>query len=175
MKRMWAFGLMLAAAMILSGCEKGTEDAEEAISGIFDQVEAGFDGLEERLDDLDQTLNGSSDTAAEQTAEPEQTEEPAAQEAAEVSVSDDAIRPEVKNAIDDYEEFFAEYAEFMANYSASNDALGMMGDYLSMMQQYTEAIEGFDKMEDMEMTTAELKYYTDASLRISQSLLAAGS
>ena len=172
MKKAWEFGLILALAVILSGCGKNTDDAVEAISGIFDQVEAGLDSLEEQLDDLDGAADPEPAETTAPTEGPETTAEPQ-QEATptEDAPSDDTIRPEIKQAIDDYEAFFAQYAEFMAKYSASDNSLGMMSDYLSMVKQYAESTEGFDEMEDMDLTTAELKYYTEASLRISQSLL----
>lgn len=178
MKKAWGIILILALAVLLSGCGKNGEDLEEAVTGVFDQIEEGFDDVEDRLDQLEDSLNGTADDepepteAAEEPAQ-EQPEEAAEAEPAEAAVPDGDIRPEIKQAIDDYEAFFNEYAEFMESYSASDNSAGMLADYMSMMARYAETMESFDAMEDMEMNDAELKYYADASLRISQLLLSA--
>ena len=84
------------------------------------------------------------------------------------------VRKEVKEAIDSYEAFFKEYADFMKKYSKSTNPLSMMADYTNMMTKYAENMEKWEKLDkDYEMNAAELKYYTDASLRIEKMLLEA--
>lgn len=84
------------------------------------------------------------------------------------------VRKEVKDAIDGYEEFFKEYADFMKKYSKSTNPMSMLADYSKMMTKYTENMEKWSRFEkDYKMNDAELKYYTDASLRIEKMLLEA--
>lgn len=85
------------------------------------------------------------------------------------AVSDDTIRPEIKEAIDSYEAFFDEYAQFMASYDSSD--LSALTGYLSMMEQYNDTMQKLDALEDADLTSAELTYYTQAMTRIDQKLL----
>ena len=119
----------------------------------------------------------SSKTIEKPTAKPadqSKKEEPTTTKNIESKTSGNAagVRKEVKDAIDGYEEFFKEYADFMKKYSKSSNPLSMMTDYTQMMTKYTENMEKWEKLtKDYSMNDAELKYYTDASLRIEKMLL----
>lgn len=114
------------------------------------------------------TQNGSEDTTEpeqpiENTTEPEQPEGSG-------EASADGIRPEIKESIDSYEKFFDEYCEFMTKYSESNNDAGMLADYTKFMAQYTETMGKFEEMADEDLNDAEVAYYTEVQLRISQKL-----
>lgn len=172
MKKAWMIALVCVLAL-LAGC--GAEEVFDKIESGFDSVEDGFDSVEEKFDDLEKGLDALdgklNGTEAAPTAEPEET--PAAEQDAEAApaetASDDTVRPEIKEAIDSYEAFFNEYADFMESYDSSD--LSAMTEYLSMMQQYADTMEKMDDMEDDDLTSAELNYYTQATLRIEQRLL----
>ena len=84
------------------------------------------------------------------------------------------VRKEIKEAIDGYETFFKEYTDFMKKYSKSSNPLSMMSDYTKMMTEYANNMEKWEKFDkDNKMNDAELKYYTDATLRIEKMLLEA--
>jgi hypothetical protein len=94
-------------------------------------------------------------------------------EPTEAAVSEDTIRPEVKDFLDSYEAFMDEYAAFMQRYmnADGNTMLSMLGDYYSMLERYTDFAEAIDDMDESEMTTAELAYYIEVTSRVSQKLL----
>ena len=89
-----------------------------------------------------------------------------------VSSKSTGVRKEVKAAIDSYEEFFNEYAAFMKKYSSSSNPLSMLADYTTMMTKYTSTMEKWEKFDkNYDLNDAELKYYTEATLRINNALL----
>ena len=69
-------------------------------------------------------------------------------------------------------EFFNEYAAFMKKYSSSSNPLSMLADYTTMMTKYTSTMEKWEKFDkNYDLNDAELKYYTEATLRINNALL----
>ena len=83
----------------------------------------------------------------------------------------EGIRPEIKEALDSYEEFFDEYIAFMEKHTSSSNPLGMMSDYLDYMNKYTETMEKLEKIESEDMSVEEEKYYHDVLNRINKKLL----
>ena len=80
------------------------------------------------------------------------------------------IRPEIKEAIDSYEEYVDSYCAFMESYDASDAS--QLAAYLALLQDEIEMTERFDAMEDEELTDAELDYYAAVGLRCSQKIIA---
>ena len=117
------------------------------------------------------------------TAKPETTSPPAtkAPETApstttQKRLTEDDIRPEFKELMDQYEAFFDDYIAFMKKYmSASSDdpmaMLGMLQDYLDWLEKYSEVMEDFEDVGDSDLTRAETFYYAEVALRIEQKLL----
>lgn len=66
----------------------------------------------------------------EPTTEPEPTPE----------VSNDTIRPEIKEAIDAYEAFIDEYIAFMNKYSESDNSMSMLSDYMTFASKIEEYV-----------------------------------
>ena len=98
--------------------------------------------------------------------------EPAKESNSKSTGSATGVRQEVKDAIDGYEAFFKEYSDFMKKYAKSSNPLSMISDYTTMMTRYAENMEKWGRFdEDYTMNDAELKYYTDASVRIEKMLL----
>lgn len=83
----------------------------------------------------------------------------------------ETLDPEFKAAMDSYEEFMNEYVEFMQKYSESDDATSMLADYMDYMTKYQEVMATMDEINEDELTDAELAYYTEVSLRVSQKLM----
>ena len=91
-------------------------------------------------------------------------------------LTEDDIRPEFKELMDQYEAFFDDYIAFMKKYmSASSDdpmaMLGMLQDYLDWLEKYSEVMEDFEDVGDSDLTRAETFYYAEVALRIEQKLL----
>lgn len=83
----------------------------------------------------------------------------------------DGMRPEFKEAIDAYEEFFDEYVTFMKKYSESGNELSMLTDYLAFLDSYAKNMEKLSELESQDLNDAELAYYTEAMVRINIKLL----
>lgn len=89
-----------------------------------------------------------------------------------IETSDDGeINPEFKETMDSYEEFFDKYCEFMKKYSNSDDVTSMLTDYTDYMTRYTETMKKMEAINQNDLSTAEVAYYTEVSARISQKLL----
>ena len=89
--------------------------------------------------------------------------------------STDIIRPEFKEAMDNYEAFFDEYCEFMKKYNESDDTTSLLADYASYMVKYTDTMQKMNNISEDELTDAEVAYYAEASARISAKLIEAGA
>ena len=87
--------------------------------------------------------------------------------------STNGIRPEFKEALDSYEDFFDEYIAFMKKYTDadSTEALEMMGDYTDYMEQYTITMEKLDELETDDLSKEETLYYVKVTNRITEKLL----
>lgn len=81
------------------------------------------------------------------------------------------IRPKFKEVLDEYETFMNEYCDFMKKYANSDDVLALTADYMKLMQEEVEWLEKIDNLGSEEMNEAEVKYYTEVTLRVSQKLL----
>ena len=89
--------------------------------------------------------------------------------------STDIIRPEFKEAMDNYEAFFDEYCEFMKKYNESDDTTSLLADYASYMVKYTDTMQKMNNISEDELTDAEVAYYAEVSARISAKLIEAGA
>ena len=72
--------------------------------------------------------------------------------------------------MDSYEEFFDDYIAFMKKYSESSDTSAMLSDYTAYMQKYSEVMEKLDAVDEDELNSAELAYYTKVISSITQKL-----
>lgn len=97
-----------------------------------------------------------------EVAEPEVTDE---------AESAEGIRPEFKNAMDSYEDFYVKYCEFMAEYKNNPTDMGLLMQYSQMMQQLVEMDEAFDTWESEDLSSEELKYYLEVNNRVMQMLV----
>ena len=104
-----------------------------------------------------------------ETAKPVVTEAPVSSD----SKSTNGIRKEVKDAIDAYEAFFKDYVDYMKNMTSSTTSLGALTEYTKLMSSYEKNMEEWEKFDQKydDMNDAELKYYTEATIRIEKMLL----
>lgn len=118
----------------------------------------------------ERTEAGEEGSDFEQPDEKDEADEPEENGANELV---DGMRPEFKEAMDSYEDFFNEYAEFMEKFAGSENTASMLVDYAKFMAQYAETMEAMDALGEQEMNDAELSYYAVVSARITQRLLEA--
>ena len=93
------------------------------------------------------------------------------EEKAEEEPAEDVIRPEIKEAIDAYEEFVDEYCIFMEEYNDSDSAdFEMLAAYAEFVSKLADMETKMDRLED-DLSEAESLYFTQVMLRCSQRLL----
>ena len=130
--------------------------------------------------DLAEAFDSTSKQTAEAKPAPEQaaTAKPeAAQPETEQPKSDsspqlvDGMRPEFKEAMDSYEEFYNDYCELMEDYMANPSDLSLITKYAEMMADLAEMDAAFAAWEDSDLNEAEMKYYIEVQSRVSQKLV----
>ena len=101
---------------------------------------------------------------------PQADPEPVPEEKEE-TVSQNTIRPEVKEAIDAYEAFIDEYCEFMVRYSESDGTdLKILADYAAFIGKLADYENKMDKMAD-DLTDAEYWYYVEVLNRCNEKIM----
>ena len=170
MKSKRLFVTICLIAMLFSACGVTGNPAGETVTGLPETPQT------EKIPEITDTFSEIiEETPAATTAFTSVTEtvyqtETSEEEQSEV-ISSDEIRPEFKEALDSYEAFFDEYCEFMKKYMESPDDLNLLMYYASYVSKYTEVMESMDKLGEVEMSDAELKYYIEVTNRINQKLL----
>jgi len=99
--------------------------------------------------------------------------EPASENENDASDADlvDGMRPEFKEAMDSYEEFYEEYCEVLKQYMEDPTDVAVLTQYSDLMQQSIEMAEKFEEWDNGELNTEELKYYVEVNGRVTQMLV----
>lgn len=139
------------------------------IDKVQEKIEDFRKDVEKLKRDAGQAKNSTTSNEGENIASDTETEVPEEDKPAENLV--DGIRPEFKEALDSYEDFFDEYCDFMKKFNESPDDLSLLGEYTEYLTQYSETMEKMDELDDGEMNDAELKYYLEVTTRINQKLI----
>ena len=144
---------------------------EDEIVMIVDEEKLYMEKISDRQDRDYLNELAAAETKEEETQPTEEPESKPEQE--ESSVSENTIRPEVKEAIDAYESFIDEYCEFMKKYSESDGTdLSILTDYVTFMAKLEDYSDKMDVMED-DLTDAEYWYYIEVLNRCNEKLLKA--
>ena len=85
--------------------------------------------------------------------------------------TNNGLRSDFKQAMDDYESFMNEYVDFMKRYNSNPSDISLLADYADYLTKYTKALDSFDKWESEDMNEEETKYYIEVQNRINQKLL----
>ena len=85
----------------------------------------------------------------------------------------DGMRPEFKEAMDSYEEFYEEYCEVLKKYMEDPTDMAVLTEYSDLMQQSIEVAEKFEEWDNGDLNTEELKYYVEVNGRVTQMLVEA--
>ena len=83
----------------------------------------------------------------------------------------DGMRPEFKEAMDAYEAFYDEYCAFMAEYKENPSDMTLLLKYSEMMTKVVEMDEAFNKWDDDDLNSEELKYYLEVNNRVMQKMI----
>ncbi len=160
-------------SIIIDGTELPFEDGE--LLFVVGDTTAHLEKISDRQDkEIIKELTGKESIPTEEPkqeeSKPEKEPEP---ETDNNTVSEDTIRPEVKEAIDAYEAFIDEYCEFMVRYSkADGTDLGLLADYAKFMSKLGEYESKMDQMED-DLTDAEYWYYYEVLTRCNEKIIKA--
>ena len=156
----WWFWLVIVVAFIaVLGTVDPSPDTEK------EQAAASSSELSETLNNLITT------EPKEETEDPTEKEtEPSTEPTTKTNLVN-GMRPEFKAAMDSYEDFFDEYCEFMKNFKANPSDFELLNAYADFMDEYADYMEKLDEWEGEDMNEAELKYYTEVTLRIEKKLL----
>ncbi len=160
-RKYYAVAAILMSVMLAASCggSKNTKKAETAI-----QTETAAAVSEtQTLQESETEITEAPETEEEILSETQ----PAETEAA--GVSDDEIRPEFQEAMDEYLEFFEGYCEFMKNYDASD--VSSLAKYAELLTQYQETMDALEDINTEELTDAESKLYAETMLKIDQMLI----
>lgn len=179
-KRVWFWILVVIAVLLVLGSvgeekthQKQTETDWSSVQSLVSQLQdmqptASPEPADSAASQVSED-SSVSQSVSESTPPQSQTEESQSQPAA---VSTDEMRPEFKNAMDQYEEFMDEYCRFMEKYKDGDGAsITMVADYAKYMKKYADAMAAFEKWDDGTMNTKETAYYIQVQSRVAQKLL----
>lgn len=146
MKKFLAISLVVALVLSFSAC------------GIVDNTgEQGNISFEQ---------DGNAATKGTEPVATNDQEETTEQTETQASGLVDGMRPEFKEAMDAYEDFYVDYVAFMKKYKANPTDLSLLSDYADMMADAADMNEKFNAWDQGEMNSAELSYYMDVNARV---------
>ncbi len=176
---------ILAIPLTLSACGSKSRNEEYSSSALTSSSaelpKTEEHSVPEKTDPIGEPESTESSSTAEapeykenspETRETTSTAGPeASNEAAAGNALADGMRPEFKEALDSYEEFFDEYCDFMNKFSESPGDLTLLGEYADYISKYSEMTEKMNELDNGDMNDAELKYYLEVTERINKKLL----
>ena len=102
---------------------------------------------------------------------PENQTEPSTEPSTEPMETSLGMRPEFKEAMDAYKEFYDEYCDFMVKYKENPTDLTLLTQYGKLMNEVLEMDEAFKAWGKEELNDAELKYYLEVNNRVMQKMI----
>ncbi|WP_026507304.1 DUF6591 domain-containing protein [Butyrivibrio sp. MC2013] len=138
----------------------------ELYSGDIDKAKKEITTFEGKIGGS-KTIN---DTVNDEDVNSSDAEEHETSNTLESAASSD-IRPEFKQAMDDYEDFYDEYIDFMKKYNENPTDTKLLGEYFDMLTELEEMNESFSEWEDDDLNDAELEYYLDVNARVEKKML----
>lgn len=180
-------GILMVIALIGSCFNNGSSDSEKKNQRITETTDAGTTyqekdkqenrETEKQTEDTteDDTNNSMEDTeettiASEELRENQESSEEQSSLEAE-NVQADAVDPELKAFLDEYEAVMNEYVDFMKKYTKADNPIGMLADYTKILKQYTSFAQAIENYDSKEMSAADAAYYLEVTSRVSKKLL----
>ena len=130
-----------------------------------------LDGAKKEVEDFKEKLSkgGTSKDSAVDGSSKTETDKDEGEEPTEDLV--DGMRPEFKEAMDSYEEFYDSYCVFMKKYKENPTDTTLLAEYADLTTKAVEVNKKFEAWDDGTMNDAETKYYVEVSTRVSKNLL----
>lgn len=140
-----AMSLAILMSVSLSGCGKdsSSEDDVKESTSVVSEI---------------------SDESSDVESEPE-TEKPKKEESSE----SEEVSSSFKETMDEYEEFMDKYVDFMKSYDAND--VTMLSEYTELLSQYNTYMDKVSKIDEDELSSADLAYYLDVTNRVNKKLL----
>lgn len=190
MRKRVAIFLALVLALSLFACGKGRVEKDTSKAPTTPRMDEVVETEPNDAADKQSELEKNDESAMpkiEQAEETEpvttpvvQSEEPQeeddaveTQRPAEAS-RENGIRPEFKEAMDAYEEFYGEYCDLMKRYEDDPTDLTVLMKYLEMLTKAEEMTEKFEAWDEDDMSNEELLYYMEVNSRVVAMLLELG-
>ena len=183
-KKKHPFLLLVLIVIAVAIAVNAFRDRRAASVKVPDPTEAEIQVTIPTTEEFTQTTEAATEAseASTETTNPETTEaptettEPPTEEPAETGPQlIDGMRPEFKEAMDSYEEFYIEYCDFMKKYNEDPSNVLLLAEYLQLVAKAEKMEADFAKWDDGSMNNTELKYYMDVSNRVMQMLLDAAA
>lgn len=150
---------------MVENCEVVAGEPKPSSSG---DASAGDDAAD--ADSATDTDSAEADTSDEDSSDEDSAEADKSKEDSSDSDSE-AISPEFKKTMDDYEAWFDHYCEVMKKYKEDSSNLELLSEMTDLLSEETEMLEQMENMDQSEMNNAELAYYIDVTARIEKKLL----
>lgn len=134
-------------------------------------VESSQDNSDYSNDGYDQPAASDDSQRSNDSYSDSQTDDSSSQEQS--SSDSGVVDPQLKAALDSYEEFIDEYVKFLKTYTQTSDPMAMLSEYTQYMTKYSELVQKMselDKMQD-QMSSADLAYYIDWNARMQKKIL----
>lgn len=157
-KRIIAVIIGLIIIMALFGCGKDDTASTEA-----ENESVAVDTYE--TENEEEEPADSNDEEADDESEDEDSEDE----------DSGVISPEFKKTMDDYEAWFDHYCEVLKKYEENPSDLEILSEYTELMSEEVEMFDQMEKMDESEMSNAELAYYLEVTARIEKKLLETAS
>ena len=177
-KRAWFIILMIIVVIGIIAAAGGKKDDTA-------KLESEIDKLVEDLEDVSNDISSTDeqDMSVEEDANTDDSDTDANEE--DVNTDDantdekdnkseelvNGMRPEFKEAMDNYEAFYDDYFKMMKKYEKDPTDLSIMNEYTDMLSKLADMDEMIAAWDISEMNDKELKYFTKVTNRITERLL----
>ncbi len=164
MKKLFVLTIVILLSMSLIACSSTSSNPQKESQPASTQGTTEIPFASEEVT-LEETTPSESTIPSEETMPIEET---IPSEETEASVT--GIRPDFKQAMDEYEAFYDEYCELMKKYKENPTDLSLLSQYTAFMTEAIEMSEAFEAWDQEEMTSEELKYYLEVNNRVLQKM-----
>ena len=156
-----AMSLAILMSVSLSGCGKDSsseDDAKESTSVVSE------------ISDESSDVESEPETEKPKKEESSKKEQSSKKESSkEESSESEEVSSSFKETMDEYEEFMDKYVDFMKSYDAND--VTMLSEYTELLSQYNTYMDKVSKIDEDELSSADLAYYLDVTNRVNKKLL----
>lgn len=172
MKKNVTIFMILSMIFTLSACV-GADNVASNRNRLINDLEASDNSEHTEDATADESQNTESERTEAESTEATESETADTETDAAAEDSNNAVDPDLKAFLDEYEAFMNDYIDFMVKYQNSDDTMSMISDYAEIMKDYVYYVEAVDKYEPDEMSAADAAYYIDVTARIFKKLVSA--